>query len=1091
MIRFWFFVASTLLLAGPALTSAEATAQAATLPRDPAISNETAPRTPAPPRSHSSLGETRSLSVALGRTPSLPLRSHRNPQASERPAADDSAAHDADSRRTLRGDVNNAPMGHVEIVGTDGYPTTMTADIDSIDDLDGMTSSEFSFQWIGVLDGIASDIDSATDQSYIADLTDGYDGYRVRVSYTDDGGAEEMLTSETTLIRPHVVRYAQRLPDLVSTAPRMVVRGLHGVGEVIVLPADGTDRLQYNDVPMQLLWFYSDIDNIGAGPVHATGDPQLSDPLDDTSHDVWQFTLDADDAWIKLHRPPIRFERADGHNHFHWMRIAEFSLWNEAGTVLVKRSPKIGFCLADVVKIDPGDATVPDRVYTGAGCHRNEPDATEITIGLSPQYRDIYNAARLSFQWVDISDVAPGRYRLGGQSDPYDTVWESDETNNGVVLTESTHVVPGYVATPTVAATQVSTSVSVALQSDSYGTPGAPKYRIVEVPQSGTLDQQIQADLDVTDVIYTPDCGFIGTDSFTYEAFDSESSFPRNPVRATAIITVDDVPPVITGLSSLDFPENAQQIVAEFDAGSATDCELAAWSLGGVDGAAFEIDNGALRFASELGPPDFEARLSNTYQLTIQFTDGVDSAGAPDASIDDSHDLTVTVTNVEETGVIALSSSAPQLNSAIDAELRDPDGGINSVAWSWLRSPAPSSPGSWAVIDGASTASYTPVEQDAGFWLRAEASYSDARGPNKSAQATTLSAVPRPPVRHQSRPVLTPAPRRTSAGGSGSAAFNTGTTTFVVANGWNAADIGIAVVVAARSDDAIVLYTSAETLPEETASLMRDASPAQIVIVGGTTAVSRGTRTQMRAASPDSRVTRITGDNRVATAVSAARRILGGPADAGRVTWIVANGWSPPDIGAAAALAARSERSAVLYTPANSLAEEAAAALREYDSGRVILIGGTSAIDPAVERAIADAAVDASVTRLTGADRAETAAAAARQVLGDPPVTEETSLVIANGRSLPDIGVAAALAASLDGSAVIYTSHDVLSAASAALIADYRPSRLFIVGGTSAVAEETEAEARALAPGTRLARYRGASRIETASVAARRILARR
>ena len=303
--------------------------------------------------------------------------------------------------------------------------------------------------------------------------------------------------------------------------------------------------------------------------------------------------------------------------------------------------------------------------------------------------------------------------------------------------------------------------------------------------------------------------------------------------------------------------------------------------------------------------------------------------------------------------------------------------------------------------------------------------------------------------------------------------------------------MGVASVLAARTSGAVVVYTAGKALPAETAMLMREASPAEVVIVGGTAAVSHDVRTQIRAASSESGISRVSGADRADTAAGTARHILGGPSQAGRVTVIVANGWSPPDIGAAAALAARSGRSAVIYTQRDSLPEASAALLRDYQVARVILIGGTVAISTEVYNEIAAAAGGASISRLTGADRVDTAAQAARRVLGNPAAAPHgVTLVIANGWSPPDIGVAAALAAATDNSAVAYTSQGTLPGLTAALIRDYRPSGVIIVGGSAAVANSVRAAITETAPSSAaVRRITGSTRTDTAVRAARRILA--
>jgi putative cell wall-binding protein len=360
----------------------------------------------------------------------------------------------------------------------------------------------------------------------------------------------------------------------------------------------------------------------------------------------------------------------------------------------------------------------------------------------------------------------------------------------------------------------------------------------------------------------------------------------------------------------------------------------------------------------------------------------------------------------------------------------------------------------------------------------------------------TTPPVTTPPV--TTPPVTTPpvsapgANRVTGGGGGGGGDLDVGVAVFVVANGWSAADVGVAAVLAARTPGAVVVYTAGDGLSAAAAMLLREASPAEVVIVGGTAAVSRDVRTQIGAASSASDVSRVTGADRADTAAAAARRIMGAPSQAGRVTLIVANGWSPPDIGAAAALAARSGRAAVLYTRRGSLPASSAALLRDYRVKEVVLIGGAAVISDAVRGEIAAAADDgAGISRLTGADRVDTAAQAARRVLGNPAAApDRITLVIANGWSPPDVGVAAALAAATDNAAVAYTAQGALPELTAALIRDYRPGGVIIVGGTAAVTNDVRAAITEIAPaGSNVRRVTGSTRIETAVRSARRILA--
>ena len=554
-------------------------------------------------------------------------------------------------------------------------------------------------------------------------------------------------------------------------------------------------------------------------------------------------------------------------------------------------------------------------------------------------------------------------------------------------------------------------------------------------------------------------------------------------------VTAVDEPPVVRGSATVDHPENTVP-VGNY---SAADPEGAAvtWTLSGTDAAMFVLDTSvqgsdyraALRFASA---PDFEDPSDvggdGTYEVTLTAS----SAGA-----DTSLTVRVRLSNEDDPGSIEFSGALPVQGTALVAQLTDPDGGVSAEVWTWQRS---TDGNSWTQIAGATSNSYTPTAEDVDHWLRATVSYSDRHGGSKSAQNQSAFEVD-----EADDDVVIVVTRTTSqtgsgGGGGGSSDLDVGVATLVIANGWSAPDVGVASVLAARDPDAVVLYTAGGELSAETASLMREALPAEVVIVGGIAAVSRDVLTQARTASPDSDISRVAGADRADTAAGVARRILGTPASAGPLTVVVANGWSPPDIGAAAAVAARSRRSVVLYTGRDHLPDPSASVLRDYEVTRVVLIGGTAAISASAEDAISAAAgSDADVSRLMGADRVDTAAQAARRVLGNPAgAPAGVTLVVANGWSPPDVGVAAALAASTDNAAVAYTESGRLSDATAALVRDYRPASVIIIGGRAAVADSVRTLLTDTAPpSASVRRITGSTRVATAANTARRILADR
>ncbi|WP_419944990.1 cadherin domain-containing protein [Candidatus Poriferisodalis sp.] len=618
----------------------------------------------------------------------------------------------------------------------------------------------------------------------------------------------------------------------------------------------------------------------------------------------------------------------------------------------------------------------------------------------------------------------------------------------------------------------------------------------------------IDADSGVLGFSSPPDFDSGSGDSYevTVRACDGVANGVALCGTLDVLVRVTDVDelPQMSGPAVISWEENRDATVGSY---SAVDPEgvTVTWSLAGADRDDFEIDEagGALRFAV---PPDHEnpvdANRDNVYAVTVRAFDGASHGTV---------DVTVTVTDVDEQGVLELSNDRPGVGTAVSAVLREPDRGVTAVQWAWERASDPMSANAWTVIDGASGSSYRPVEADLGFWLRVTATYKDRFSPADPAPADkTLRIETAGPVQLVADPVPPPRPTTTpvvtgggggSGGGSGGGGgggsgggggLDVGVGVFVLANGWSSADVGVASVLAARLDGGVVAYTAGDVLSAGTAVLLGDVLPAEVLIVGGTAAVSRDVRSGVRGVSPGSGVERVMGAGRAETAAAAARRVLGDASGVGGVTVVLANGWSSSDVGVAAALAARTPRSAVLYTQRGWLPEASAGVLRGYGVSRVVVVGGSAAVGVVVEGQVAAAAGGALVSRLTGADRVETAAAAARRVLGDPGAAGGVTVVVANGWSPPDVGVAAAFAAATGGAAVAYTSPGSLPEATAALIRDYRPARVVVVGGRAAVADAVRAEIAGLVPaGAEVRRVTGSTRIDTAARAARTVLRER
>ena len=114
---------------------------------------------------------------------------------------------------------NSEATGKPTISGTAQVDETLTAETSDISDADGLTNVVFSYQWIRSESGTDTDIQNATGSTYTLGIEDEGKTVKVMVSFTDDAGNEETLTSEgTEAVAPNPNSPATGLPTISGTA---------------------------------------------------------------------------------------------------------------------------------------------------------------------------------------------------------------------------------------------------------------------------------------------------------------------------------------------------------------------------------------------------------------------------------------------------------------------------------------------------------------------------------------------------------------------------------------------------------------------------------------------------------------------------------------------------------------------------------------------------------------------------------------------------------------------------------------------------------------------------------------------------------
>ena len=158
---------------------------------------------------------------------------------------------------------NSLASGAPTISGTARVGETLTADTSGIADADGLDDVSFAYRWLSNNGNSDTEIAGATGLTYT--LADDHEGntIKVKVSFTDDAGNAETLTSAATAeVAPRPNSPATGLPVISGTARAGETLTANTAG---IADADGLD-----DVSFSYRWLADDADISGATGVTYT-----------------------------------------------------------------------------------------------------------------------------------------------------------------------------------------------------------------------------------------------------------------------------------------------------------------------------------------------------------------------------------------------------------------------------------------------------------------------------------------------------------------------------------------------------------------------------------------------------------------------------------------------------------------------------------------------------------------------------------------------------------------------------------------------------------------------------------------------------
>ena len=108
--------------------------------------------------------------------------------------AESDTTNNCSSSVTVTVQENSAATGAPTISGTAQVGQTLAASTTGISDPDGLTNVSYSYQWLAD----DTDIDGATSSTYAVQSSENGKVIKARVTFEDDAGSDESLTSEGT-----------------------------------------------------------------------------------------------------------------------------------------------------------------------------------------------------------------------------------------------------------------------------------------------------------------------------------------------------------------------------------------------------------------------------------------------------------------------------------------------------------------------------------------------------------------------------------------------------------------------------------------------------------------------------------------------------------------------------------------------------------------------------------------------------------------------------------------------------------------------------------------------------------------------------
>ena len=630
---------------------------------------------------------------------------------------------------------NRPATGAPGISGTPRAGETLTATTSQIEDEDGLTDAAFTYQWIrhDLTTAADTDIEGATGQTYTVVDADEGQAIKVRVTFTDDAGNEESLTSYAALAAP--APSEEETGDALDTTPlQLSAAAVDGATLTLtynealdgdsVPAADGFEVLVGSDTRTV------DAVLVAGSAVTLT----LASVVTSEDAATVSYTTPADAA-----SPRIRDMAGNA--------AASYSSQTVTNDTPAGHDPAEG---SDEPEKEPAQNSLPEGLPTISGTVQVGETLTVYTSGISDA--DGLDNAAFTYQWLADGTALQGAtgstYALvdadEGKTIRVRVTFTDDAGNKETLTSEATDTVEGKpnnsaTGAPTISGTvQVGETLTVDASdiSDADGLDNAT-FSYQWISNDGSTDTYIQ---DATDSTYTLSDDDVGKVikvrvSFTDDA-DHEESLISAPTSA---------------LAAADSPTNNPATGQPTVGGTAQVGETLTVDTSGISDAD-GLDNATFSYQwiSNDGSTDTDIQdaTDSTYtpsdddegkaiKVRVAFTD---DAGNPETLTSEATDTVEGKPNNPATGAPTISGTVQVVETlTADTSGIADDDGMTGAAFTYQ----------WgaggADIEEATGATYTLRDEDAGPVIQVWVSFTDDAGNRETLTSAATEAVAEEP----------------------------------------------------------------------------------------------------------------------------------------------------------------------------------------------------------------------------------------------------------------------------------------------------------------------------------------------------------